>query len=365
MVGGQWCATETTGANSTSSVPEMTKWGYCSSSCVSNTTMANAGAWQAQRGHWSLTAKLAVDQTMLCDTFGLTVKPYWMIGTMALGEVIWAFMLSDTGATIKLKCMNIVMLLWTFLKLLFTFVEIIEIAYKVDNLGGSYKGLYINFPPPGYHSKITQWDRYELVCYLWAQSSVGGNIAGLLLAVLIPTVGEDALKKMARARLKAKEVAPEDYDGGGDQPHQPAEGRPPSATWNVGDRVEIKEEYLDNLVKFHRTDAIGTMVDNLSLRSRARPKDDHGDYITSAHGFMILSISPAEGGKPATADLVRCSSDGAVDFMDRCCSTGTKVVPEGAAPEGGQEGAKVEGIPTDALGATRHVPLMGVCTPAN
>ena len=31
---------------------------------------------------WSLTTKFSLDQNLLCDIFGLTVKPYWMIFTM-------------------------------------------------------------------------------------------------------------------------------------------------------------------------------------------------------------------------------------------------------------------------------------------
>ena len=31
---------------------------------------------------WSLTTKFSLDQNYLCDIFGLTVKPYWMIFTM-------------------------------------------------------------------------------------------------------------------------------------------------------------------------------------------------------------------------------------------------------------------------------------------
>ena len=144
----------------------------------------------------------------------------------ALGDTLWAFLMSSGSGAVKLGSgspKDTAMLIWTIVKLVLTFVEIVEIGNRVNNLGGSYKGIYSDFPS---NYEITGWDRYELTLYLWAQSSVGSNIAGLLLAVLIPWIGEDIKRSIKEAKLKAKlkaeekkkkpaTIAPEPSPGGG------------------------------------------------------------------------------------------------------------------------------------------------------
>ena len=117
----------------------------------------------------------------------------------ALGDTLWAFLMSSGSGAVKLGSgspKDTAMLIWTIVKLVLTFVEIVEIGDKVNNLGRGYSGIYRTFPS---NYEIKGWDRYELTIYLWSQSSVGSNIAGLLLAVLIPWIGEDIKRSIKEA----------------------------------------------------------------------------------------------------------------------------------------------------------------------
>ena len=123
----------------------------------------------------------------------------------ALGDTLWAFLMSSGSGAMKLGSgspKDTAMLIWTIVKLVLTFVEIVEIGDKVNNLGRGYSGIYRTFPS---NYEIKGWDRYELTIYLWSQSSVGSNIAGLLLAVLIPWIGEDIKRSIKEAKLRQKQ----------------------------------------------------------------------------------------------------------------------------------------------------------------
>jgi len=91
----------------------------------------------------------------------------------------------SSTAEIKCSVIGVASLTILFYKVVGTLYEIVLISAAVSRLrSGNAKGDL----PMGYHSDITVWDRYELTIYLWTQSSVGSNIAGLFLALNIPVI---------------------------------------------------------------------------------------------------------------------------------------------------------------------------------
>jgi len=128
---------------------------------------------------WSIAAKLVLNQEVLCNTFHLTSKPYWLVLAMAVVSLFGTALFFGDGATTLPWSSYMGCLSWLYL-----FYTCASIIYEAVTLCLHVAG-DVSFEPTFHSEPLTGWDRYEITMYLWAQSSVNANIASMLTACAV------------------------------------------------------------------------------------------------------------------------------------------------------------------------------------
>jgi len=122
----------------------------------------------------SLPAKLVTSPEMTCKMFHLAPKPYWWISVVAiLNFVLMAFTFSKRW---KKGWMTYLTIAYFAISLIFVIYEAISIILAV---------LDAEYPKEFFVGKTSTWDRYEVVIYLFMQSSVFTMTMGFLYGSLL------------------------------------------------------------------------------------------------------------------------------------------------------------------------------------
>ena len=137
-----------------------------------NVTSNNATVVTAD---WSASAALIANPAALCSNFHITAKPYWLLMVMSVLQLaMTGYFFGDGTLKGRVAYLKLAYLLYCVIACMVEMYEIATLVVDFDG-NGSMEKLY-----PGKSQPWTGWDAYQMVFYLWTQSSIGSTVAGFL-----------------------------------------------------------------------------------------------------------------------------------------------------------------------------------------